>query len=881
MKNKNFLRITSLVIFFLIFPFQLRMGNISQEKSFTASARADSSFDSLWTLEGWFHIIWGDPKDLQGEGVILYLLQDAEGRSTYLDFSLIEKPFNELLQLNRKEVEVVAIPNVNQDFTDGGEFTIQEIRIQEDKHPVSEAVDAVMGSQPYISILCKFSDVTEEPQDLAFFQSMYANTFPGLDHYWRELSYDQIDLLGSDAVGWFTLPQPRDYYIYDMDADEDLDTDFDRLTTDCTAAADSAVYFPNFVGINMIFNADLDEHSYGGGRTLTLDSVTQGYGTTWIADWGYDDISVVEHEMGHSYGLPHSSAMYGDIYDNFFDVMSMDRQSHLADETYGRTGQHTISYHKDLLGWLTTGDIYEVPQDDTVYRITIERLALPQSTNHKMAKLPVSGTTRFYTLEVRQSEDCGYDANLYYRFNKFGLVIHEVDPSREEPAHVVDGDNNGPGLYATKDNGPIWVSPETFIDATDGIWVNVVSEGASSITVDVRISDPYPMTDCASQSQMPQASCEALVALYNNTDGPNWEHNFEWPGPEWPCRWYGIECENMSGDVLTIRLSGKDLDGTLPTEIGNLGSLQTLTLGGNIWLEGNIPPSLGSLSQLKTLDLSFNHFSGGIPPELGDLSNLTGLFLEGNQLTGSIPSDLGKLSKLQTLYLYGNELEGSIPTSFGNLTELSYLHLYQNQLSGEIPQEIFTLPKLDYLGLDSNALEGTIPTNIGDSPVQLLWLHNNKLIGEIPSSMVNLDVYSLDLGYNALQSSDAAVISFLDIEDPDWAQTQTIAPTNLQASLQGLDALLTWDSILYTAGGGYYEISTATTPEGPYTVTGTTTDKLASSYLLSGLVPGQQYFRVRTYTPSQSYYPKNDQWSLYTEPLAFYFGINFLPMILK
>jgi hypothetical protein len=106
---------------------------------------------------------------------------------------------------------------------------------------------------------------------------MYANAFPGLDHYWRELSYNQVDVTGSTAYGWFNLPQPRSYYIYDMDSDSDLDTDFDRLATDCTAVADPSVYFPDFEGVNLMFNADLDSFSYGGGYTLSLDSVTQAY----------------------------------------------------------------------------------------------------------------------------------------------------------------------------------------------------------------------------------------------------------------------------------------------------------------------------------------------------------------------------------------------------------------------------------------------------------------------------------------------------------------------------------------------------------------------------------------------------------------------------
>ena len=37
---------------------------------------------------------------------------------------------------------------------------------------------------------------------------------PGLDHYWRELSFNNINLAGSVVRGWYTLPQPRSYYVH-------------------------------------------------------------------------------------------------------------------------------------------------------------------------------------------------------------------------------------------------------------------------------------------------------------------------------------------------------------------------------------------------------------------------------------------------------------------------------------------------------------------------------------------------------------------------------------------------------------------------------------------------------------------------------------------
>jgi hypothetical protein len=57
---------------------------------------------------------------------------------------------------------------------------------------------------------------------------LMGSSYPGMDHYWREVSYENINLAGSAVVGWYNLPQPRSYYVYDRDGDGDADRD-DRL----------------------------------------------------------------------------------------------------------------------------------------------------------------------------------------------------------------------------------------------------------------------------------------------------------------------------------------------------------------------------------------------------------------------------------------------------------------------------------------------------------------------------------------------------------------------------------------------------------------------------------------------------------------------------
>ena len=42
-------------------------------------------------------------------------------------------------------------------------------------------------------------------------------------------------------------------------------------------------------------------------------------------------------------------------------------------------------------------------------------------------------------------------------------------------------------------------------------------------------------SSCTSVTQIPVAECEALVALYNGTDGPNWYRNTGWLATNMPC----------------------------------------------------------------------------------------------------------------------------------------------------------------------------------------------------------------------------------------------------------------------------------------------------------------------------------------------------------
>ena len=116
---------------------------------------------------------------------------------------------------------------------------------------------------------------------------------------------------------------------------------------------------------------------------------------------------------------------------------------------------------------------------------------------------------------------------------------------------------------------------------------------------------------------------EALVALYNATNGENWRYNDNWLSDAPIGEWYGVNT-NDDGRVIALVLDANNLSGEIPAELGSLSNLIGLSLSANA-LSGEIPAELGSLSNLESLNLEGNSLSGEIPAELGSLSNLDSL----------------------------------------------------------------------------------------------------------------------------------------------------------------------------------------------------------------------------------------------------------------
>ncbi|XP_066332051.1 receptor kinase-like protein Xa21 isoform X2 [Miscanthus floridulus] len=228
-----------------------------------------------------------------------------------------------------------------------------------------------------------------------------------------------------------------------------------------------------------------------------------------------------------------------------------------------------------------------------------------------------------------------------------------------------------------------------------------------------------------------------------------------------------------------LSLSYNELQGSLPSSIGNLStSLQTLLLGGNS-LSGQVPQSIGKLSalswlglgennfsgtiegwidnlkSLRLLNLESNNFTGPIPLSISNLTQLTYLYLDKNGFDGPIPARLGSLQRLQELNLSYNDLTGYIPLNFGNIQGLILLDLSHNNLQGDITLDIRKLKQLADLRLSSNKISGEIPETFGEcQQLETLKMDQNYLIGNIPKSFKGLQsLKTLNLSHNNLSGT--------------------------------------------------------------------------------------------------------------------------------
>lgn len=239
------------------------------------------------TLTGFLNLIWADPDDGSEPELLLYISADGSTLTRLRPAAGVDFGYDDLHRMNGQVVVASGRPSAA-DLPNGQrspDFDVESLQFERPPLPPAprDSGPLLAGPQPWVSILCRFGDATGlTPQPASLYQTILTGPGPNQDAYWREASYDNIHLAGSGVAGWFNLPQPRSYYVYDQDGNGTLDFDFQRTSADCAAAADAQVDFTAFAGINFVLNQNFNGYAYGGGITLTIDGVTRSWRATWM-----------------------------------------------------------------------------------------------------------------------------------------------------------------------------------------------------------------------------------------------------------------------------------------------------------------------------------------------------------------------------------------------------------------------------------------------------------------------------------------------------------------------------------------------------------------------------------------------------------------------
>ncbi|KAM7269237.1 hypothetical protein ACFE04_024734 [Oxalis oulophora] len=136
-----------------------------------------------------------------------------------------------------------------------------------------------------------------------------------------------------------------------------------------------------------------------------------------------------------------------------------------------------------------------------------------------------------------------------------------------------------------------------------------------------------------------------LKALQSISDENAWKNNGD---PCVPTQWEWVTCSLETPPRITkIILSGKNVNGEIPSELNKINELTELWLDGNS-LTGQLP-DMSNLINLRIVHLENNRFTGSLPPFLGSLPNLHELYIQNNSFSGDIPPAL-LTSKLKFNY---------------------------------------------------------------------------------------------------------------------------------------------------------------------------------------------------------------------------------------
>ena len=254
--------------------------------------------------------------------------------------------------------------------------------------------------------------------------------------------------------------------------------------------------------------------------------------------------------------------------------------------------------------------------------------------------------------------------------------------------------------------------------------------------------------------------------------------------PNVVCQWPKIKVLRMGGVVFTTQI---------PSQIGNLTTLDTLELTGVSpygasapVTGGNIPPEIGNLVNLKSLAISYNGLTGSIPASINNLTNLTALDLSHNNLTGPIPNILG-IPASADVRINDNSFNFS-----GMETNISRLDAYGNQKK-------FKMYVVGPLGggfsgfLDASGVGGTTANNT------YKWYQNATLF----DTTVGVDFISVPDGLYRVEVTNSMIPALTLVSEDETVVRMPVTLASFEGKHENNQTKLVWKTTSETNNKGF------------------------------------------------------------------------------